>query len=40
MWQGVHRVFIQSKTHPMGTIAFDWASTRRSGHCRNELGSG
>jgi glycosyltransferase involved in cell wall biosynthesis len=30
MWHGVRRVFIRSKTHPMGTIAFDWASTWRA----------
>lgn len=37
MWQGVHRVFIQSKTHPMGTIAFDWASTRRASRSKGVI---
>src|SRR5215475_7977077 len=30
LWNGVHRVFIPSADHALGTISFDWAATKHS----------
>jgi glycosyltransferase involved in cell wall biosynthesis len=30
IWNGVHRVFVPSADHPLGTIVFDWIATRHS----------